>query len=104
MELLDDSMNEVKQIPFDILSVRTLFFEMSKICSKYPECKEIYDITLEYLQENCLHSIVDDYIDVDYGERSIQISYCENCMLDISQLDSRTDLTVSTSGVCTTSS
>jgi len=103
MELLDDSMNEVKQIPFDILSVRTFFFEISKIRSTYPECKELYDITLEYLRENCIHSMIDDYIDVDYGERSIQISYCESCMLDTSQL-SRTDLTVSTCGVCTTSS
>jgi len=104
MELLDDSMNEVNQIPFDILSVRTLFFEISKICSTYPECKGIYDITLEYLRDNCIHSIIDDYIDVDYGERSVQISYCENCMLDVSQLESRTDLTVSTCCVCTTGS
>jgi hypothetical protein len=103
MELLDDSMNEVNEIPFDILSVRTLFFEISKIHSTYPQFKKLHDITLKYLQDNCIHSIVDDYIDVDYGEMSIQISYCENCMLDISQLN-RTDLTVSTCGICSTGS
>ena len=29
------------------------------------------------LQSSCVHSMIDDYIDVSYGEKSIKITYCE---------------------------
>ena len=70
MELLDDSMNV-----------------MSTNVMSTTEC-----------QKKCHHSFITDYIDVDYGEKSIRICYCEKCFLD------RTNLTISTDGIGTTSS
>lgn len=55
----------------------------------------------------CNHSIINDYIDVDYGEKSLRISYCEKCLKDESEimnnLRSRTNLSVSSNSICTTS-
>ena len=63
-----------------------------------------------YLQHSdpcCIHSMVDDYMDVSYGEKSIKITYCEKCLIDeseiIKNLRSRTNLTVSSNRICTTS-
>lgn len=70
MELLDDSMN--------VMSTNVMS-------------------TTEF-QKKCVHSFITDYIDVDYGEKSIRICYCEKCLLD-----GGTNLTISTDGVGTTS-
>ena len=69
MELLDDSTNEMST---NVMSTN--------------EC-----------QKKCDHSFITDYIDVDYGEKSIRICYCEKCFLD------RTNLTVTTNSIRTTS-
>jgi len=64
----------------------------------------------DYLQHgnpSCIHSIVDDYMDVSYGEKSIKITYCEKCLIDeseiIKNLRRRTNLSVSSNRICTTS-
>lgn len=55
-------------------------------------------------QSNCVHSIIDDYIDVSYGEKSIKINYCEKCLLDSSQIQlCRSNLSVSSNSVSATS-
>jgi hypothetical protein len=53
----------------------------------------------------CHHSIIDDYIDLDYGEKSLRISYCEKCLLDVSVIRQLcgTNLSVSSSSICTAS-
>ena len=56
------------------------------------------------LQSSCIHSMVDDYIDVSYGEKSIKITYCEKCFIDSSKIKLRgSNLTISSNSVCTTS-
>ena len=54
--------------------------------------------------DDCNHSIIDDYIDLDYGEKSQRIFYCEKCLLDETTIKklNRTNLSISTSSVCTT--
>jgi hypothetical protein len=55
----------------------------------------------------CQHSFIKDYIDVDYGEKSICIYYCEKCLVDqsviMNHLNSRSNLSISSNSVCTTS-
>jgi hypothetical protein len=56
------------------------------------------------LQSSCIHSIVDDYIDVSYGEKSIKITYCEKCFIDSSKVKlRRSNLSIPSNSVCTTS-
>ena len=56
------------------------------------------------LQSSCIHSMVDDYIDVSYGEKSIKITYCEKCFIDSSKINlCRSNLSISSNSVCTTS-
>ena len=56
------------------------------------------------LQSSCVHSMVDDYIDVSYGEKSIKITYCEKCLIDSSEIKlRRSNLTIPSNSVCTTS-
>ena len=54
----------------------------------------------------CQHSFIKDYIDVDYGEKSICIYYCEKCLVDqstiMNDLRSRSNLPVSSNSICTT--
>jgi hypothetical protein len=35
----------------------------------------------EYLMNNCIHDIIDDYIDID--DKTISIKYCNNCGLTL---------------------
>lgn len=59
---------------------------------------------LQCIDTSCTHSIVDDYIDVSYGEKSIKITYCEICLMDTSNIElSRSDLPISSNSVCPTS-
>lgn len=56
------------------------------------------------LQSSCVHSMIDDYIDVSYGEKSIKITYCEKCFIDSSKIKlRRSDLSIPSKSVCTTS-
>ncbi len=70
----------------DVIYMRNALEQLSKIDEQTPECKKIYDSIIDYLRKNCLHSIIMDDIDVEYGERSIRIVYCEKCLLDANQL------------------
>ena len=47
----------------------------------------------------CDHSFVEDYIDLDYGEKSVKIRYCEKCLCTLCAID----LPITTHGVSTTS-
>jgi hypothetical protein len=35
----------------------------------------------KYLMNNCIHDIIDDYIDID--DKTISIKYCNNCGLTL---------------------
>ena len=88
MELLDDSMNEVTiyEVSDDIICMKNALEELTKSSYKPKEYKEIFNSIIQYLKHNCRHSIVNDDIDIDYGEKSICISYCEHCFLNESLL------------------
>lgn len=49
-------------------------------CNK--EYNHIRTLTELYLKQNCIHSIVTDYIDTDI-EQSQTIKYCEKCFMTI---------------------
>ena len=69
---------------------------------------DLVDTSMNEIQINfdpcCIHSMVDDYIDVSYGEKSIKITYCEKCLMDSSKINlGGSDLTVPSNSVCPTS-
>jgi len=45
---------------------------------KNPGYQKIYHSIVDYIHRNCIHEIVDDYVDVD-TETSIPIKYCGVC-------------------------
>jgi hypothetical protein len=47
------------------------------------EYAEIINRITKYLQDNCCHYVVSDYIDVDV-ERSQEIRYCKHCKITFS--------------------
>ena len=47
------------------------------------EYAEIINRIPKYLQDNCCHYVVSDYIDVDV-ERSQEIRYCKHCKITFS--------------------
>lgn len=40
---------------------------------------EIFEKVVQYIQSNCHHHVIEDYIDTDY-ENSTKIKYCETCL------------------------
>jgi len=102
MELVDDSISE--ETSMDIIHMRNALDELSRLKERPPEYTLIYDSMVAYLKKWCKHSMTTDDIDVDFGERSIRICYCEKCFLHEEQLLTRTNLTISTNSICTTSS
>ena len=47
------------------------------------EYAEVINRITKYLQDNCCHYVVSDYIDVDV-ERSQEIRYCKHCKITFS--------------------
>ena len=43
------------------------------------DIQQIYELVVNYIESNCVHNIVTDYIDItpDYGHN---IKYCDICM------------------------
>lgn len=100
MELLDDSII-TEETNMNIIHMRNALDELSKLKERPPEYSLIYDSMIAYLNKWCVHSMTTDDIDVDYGERSIRICFCEKCFLHEEQL-TRTNLSVTTNCVSTT--
>jgi hypothetical protein len=77
---------EIKDSEIHIINMKNALIELSKLEEKSYEYKKIYDSIKLYLKNNCIHSIIKDYIDVDYGENAVEICYCEKCYLDESDI------------------
>jgi hypothetical protein len=95
MDLHSDSKN-------DIVNMRKA---LDMLCNTHVESYEYNQIIvsiLNYLKNNCKHSLIIDNIDTDYGEKSVCICYCKICLLDESQILNGTDLTITSDCVSTT--
>ena len=101
MELLDDSIN-IEETPMNIIHMRNALEELSRLKEMPPEYNIIYDSIIAYLKKWCKHSMTTDDIDMDYGERTMRICFCEKCFLQEEQLCG-TNLTVTSNSVSTTS-
>ena len=104
MELLNDSINKnhTEETTMDIIHMRNALDELSRLKKRPHEYVIIYDSIISYLKKWCIHSIITDDIDLDYGEKTLRISYCEKCFLHETQLCG-TDLTITTNRIRTTS-
>lgn len=101
MELVDNSIN-AEETSMDVIHMRNALDELSRLKERPPEYTLICDKIIEYLKKWCIHSMTTDDIDVDFGERSIRICYCEKCFLHEEQLRG-TNLSVSPIRIRTTS-
>jgi hypothetical protein len=55
-----------------------LILETLSLHYQSPDYKQLIQNMNEYVKNNCYHSFVEDYVDVD-PERSQRIRYCEIC-------------------------
>ena len=94
---------ELEETTLDIIHMRNALDELYRLKERPSEYNKIVDSINEYLRKNCRHSMTTDDIDIDYGEKTMRICYCEKCFLHEEQLI-RTDLTITTSSISTTSS
>ena len=94
---------EQEETSVDIIHMRNAIDELCRLKERPPEYNNIINSIIKYLKKNCQHTMTTDDIDVDYGERTIRICYCEKCFLHEEQL-SGTDLPITTGSISTTSS
>lgn len=72
-------MNANAKLNMMITVEKQLLTEYTEKDEQDKEYTEILHLIQKYIDTHCNHKYVNDSIDIDYGEKSKLISYCEYC-------------------------
>ena len=70
---------KIQNIIIDLVSTKDKLENYIIDFDNNSEIIELYKSIESYIEKNCIHNIITDYIDID-PEHSKNITYCEICM------------------------